>query len=445
MGRKRVVVVGGGWAGLAAAHGLATRGVDVTLFEKRAVLGGRAYSYRAREAGHAVDNGQHLMMGCYRATLGFLGRIGAADRVEIQPALRVPFLHPARGRAVFACASAPSPLHLTLGALGYAHLSPRERLTLVVGGLRIALGYRRGSATKATVAEALVVAGQNQNLRTCFWNPLAIAVLNEVPERASADLFAEVLRRVFFARASASRIVFPKSGLSDVCAEPAARAIERAGGTIVSGAAVKALEFADGRVTLLNASGRPPDAVDAVVLAVPPAALATLIAPDDAARCGIPDLAVFRPAPIVSVHLWFRESFRSPRMAGFLDGPIHWLFTPPMQPESGRYVTLVVSGAHELAGESPEEILRIARQELGRYFPDTANRETADALVVKEASATFAATPEEQPFRPSTKTRVANLFLAGDWTDTGLPATLESAVESGERAAAAAAQLLAAT
>ena len=236
--KKRVVVVGGGWAGLCAALGLAERGVEVRLFEKRAVLGGRAYSYRAREAGHTVDNGQHLLMGCYRATLGFLERIGARDRVEVQPQLCVPFLHPERGAATFRCAAAPSPLHLTLGAMRYTLLSPGERLRLVLGGLRIALGYRGGSAV--TVAQALASAGQSQNLCTCFWNPLAIAVLNELPERASADLFAEVLRRVFFAPAAASRIVFPRVGLSDLCAEPAARAIEAAGGAVETGPSARA-------------------------------------------------------------------------------------------------------------------------------------------------------------------------------------------------------------
>jgi len=442
---KHVVVVGGGWAGLAAAHSLAERGIAVTLYEKRAVLGGRAYSYRAREAGHAVDNGQHLMMGCYRATLGFLDRIGARDRIEIQPRLSVPFLHPDRGVAVFACATAPSPLHLTLGALRYRHLSLRERLALVAGGLRIALGYRRGAPSGATVGEALRRAGQNENLRTCFWNPLAIAVLNELPERASADLFAEVLRRVFFARASASRIVFPRVGLSDVCAEPAARAIERAGGTIETGPAVRALELTGDRVTSVSFAGRAAERVDAVIVAVPPPALAALLPGEQAAAAGLRDLGALRAAPIVSVHLWFSERFDAPRMAGFLDGPIHWLFTPPMQPGSGRYVTLVVSGAHELVGKPQDEILRVARRELARYLPATVGLEPSDALVVKEPSATYAATPGEQAKRPSTTTRVPNLFVAGDWVDTGLPATLESAVVSGDRAAAAAAAHLAAS
>ncbi len=442
MSRQRVVVVGGGWAGLSAALALAERGIEVRLFEKRAVLGGRAYSYRSREAGHSVDNGQHLMMGCYQATLGFLDRIGARDTIEVQPRLSVPFLHPERGTAVFRCARAPSPLHLTLGALGYTHLSPGERIRLVTGGLRLALGYRGGSP--ATVSQALVAAGQSENLRTCFWNPLAIAVLNELPERASADLFAEVLRRVFFARAAASRIVFPRVGLSEVCAEPAARTIERLGGTIETGAAVRSVEIEQGRVTSVFLAGRPPERVDAVILAVPPPALAVLLPGERAASAGLTELGALQSAPIVSVHLWFRESFPSPRMAGLLDGPIHWLFTPPMQPADGRYVTLVVSGAHEIVAKSPEEITRIARRELARYVPQTRTLDPTDTLVVKEANATYAATPAEQPKRPKNRTAVANLFIAGDWLDTGLPATLESAVVSGERAAAATCESLAA-
>jgi squalene-associated FAD-dependent desaturase len=437
--KKRVVVVGGGWAGLSAALELAERGAQVQLFEKRAVLGGRAYSYRAREAGHTVDNGQHLLMGCYHATLRFLDRIGAADRVEVQTELRVPFFDPSRGSATFACAAAPSPLHLTLGAMRYTLLSPLERLRLVLGGLRIALRYRGGSPD--TVAQALAVVRQTDNLRKCFWNPLAIAVLNELPERASADLFAEVLRRVFFARRAASSIVFPKVGLSDLCAEPAARAIEKAGGKIEAGPAVAGVGIEDGRAAHVSVRGRPDVQADAVILAVPPPALSVLLPSGLRSSAGVD---VIRGAPIVSAHLWFEQPFAAPRMAGFLDGPIHWLFTPPMQPGSGRYVTLVVSGAHDLVTRAQDEVMSIARQELARYFPQTADLVIADSLVVKETNATFAATPQEQPHRPRTHTEIPNLFLAGDWTDTGLPATLESAVVSGERAAAAALEYLAA-
>ena len=438
--KKKVVVVGGGWAGLAAALALVERGVEVQLFEKRAILGGRAYSYRAREAGHAVDNGQHLLMGCYRATLGLLERIGARDRIEIQPRLSVPFLHPERGAATFRCAIAPSPLHLVLGAIGYRHLTPGERWRLVSGGLKIALRYRGRS--NHTVSYALRETRQSENLLTSFWNPLAIAVLNELPERASAELFAEVLRRVFFARPAASSIVFPRVGLSDLCAEPSAAAIERLGGVVETGPAVRSVGVSRERASGVSIEGRGELRADAVILAVPPPALGPLLPEALRSAPGLAGIDRLRGSPIVSVHFWFAESFDTPRMAGFLDGPIHWLFTPPMQPERGRYVTLVVSGAHELVTHPPEAITQIARRELERYLPRSRALHVADSLVVKEPQATYAATPEEQPSRPGPRTPIANLFLAGDWTDTGLPATLESAVVSGERAAEAAAAYL---
>jgi squalene-associated FAD-dependent desaturase len=438
--KKKVVVVGGGWAGLSAALALVERGVEVQLFEKRAILGGRAYSYRAREAGHTVDNGQHLLMGCYRATLRFLDRIGARDRVEIQPRLSVPFLHPERGSATFRCALAPSPFHLVLGAMGYTHLTPRERWRLVSGGLRIALRYRGGS--EDTVSQALHEAGQSENLRVSFWNPLAIAMLNDLPERASADLFAEVLRRVFFARPAASCIVFPRVGLSDLFAEPAAAAIERLGGAVETGPAVRSVVPTGERASGVAIEGRGELRADAVILAVPPPALGPILPEGVRSTPRLAAIDRLQGSPIVSVHFWFEEAFETPRMAGFLDGPIHWLFTPPMQPERGRYVTLVVSGAHALVTRRPEEIAQIARRELERYVPRARALHVADSLVVKEPQATYAATPEEQSLRPGPSTPIANLFLAGDWTDTGLPATLESAVVSGERAAEAAAAYL---
>ncbi|MGH7899361.1 MAG: hydroxysqualene dehydroxylase, partial [Candidatus Binatia bacterium] len=244
---------------------------------------------------------------------------------------------------------------------------------------------------------------------------------------------------VFFARAAASRIVFPRVGLSDLCAEPAAQAIERAGGVIETGPAVREIGVENGRVTRLSFHGRPDVHPDVVVAAVPPPALGAMLPAETRTR-HFERLAKLESAPIVSVHFWFESGFAAPRMAGFLDGPIHWLFTPPMQPESGRYVTLVTSGAHELVDRPPAEITAIARRELGRYLPDTGDLALADSQVVKEANATYAASPAEQRHRPGAATPIANLFLAGDWTDTGLPATLESAVVSGEKAAEAALQ-----
>jgi hypothetical protein len=152
----------------------------------------------------------------------------------------------------------------------------------------------------------------------------------------------------------------------------------------------------------------------------------------------VPELA---PAPIASVHVWYGERFAVPRMVGFLEGPIHWAFRPPMQPARGTYLTLVTSGAHGLVDRDPKEIEERALTEVRRYLPETRELVPYDVLVAKERSATWAGTPAEQSARPGTKTAIAGLFLAGDWTATGLPATIESAVESGERAAAAVSEM----
>lgn len=440
-----VLVVGGGFAGLAAALRLADRGISVRLVEKRPILGGRAYSVEGRDGGHAVDNGQHLLMGCYARALSFLDRIGATPDLEMQPRLRVALAHPVRGIATFASAPLPSPFHLSLGVMQYSHLSLAERARMLVGATAFVLRCRRGRDGRLgelTVAEALTRLGQREMARACFWNPLAIAVLNELPERASAALFAEVLRRVFFARSAASRIIFPRIGLSNLYAKSAARAIDQAGGTVETRRVARELVLRGERIDRLSFHDGSALEASAYVLAVPPPALVELLPEEARHQFPFAETVRLRSSPIVSVHLWFAERIPTPRMIGFLEGPIHWLFTPPMQPEKGRYVTLVSSGAHDLVERDPDEIVRIALFELSRYLPAMASLHLADSLVTKERAATFATTPAEQKDRPGTCTPIRNLFLAGDWTDTGLPATIESAVESGERAATAVARTL---
>ena len=434
--RRRVVVVGGGVAGLAAALRLADAGVSVSLFEKRAIAGGRAYSYRAREAGHVVDNGQHVLMGCYDRTLAYLERVGRRDRVETQRRLSVPLVA-AGGRAVrFACAPVPAPLHLTLGALGYGHLAPRARARLLAGGVRFLARRLRGRGLEGkTVAEVLDELGQGEAERTAFWDPLAIAVLNELPGRAAATLFGEVLRRVFLAPARASSIVFPGAGLSELFVDPAVAVLERAGSRVETGRAVHEVVVREGRAAGVRLGDGETVESDAVVVAVPPAALAPLLPARLREEAPVRGVARLRASPIVSVHLWLRERLPTPRMLGFLEGPIQWLFTPPMQPSQGTYVTLVSSGAHDLVSRAPDEILAEARRTFDRDLPAARGLAWSDALVAKERAATWAATPAEQPDRPGAETPLRGLFLAGDWTDTGLPGTLEGAIGSGERAA----------
>ncbi|MGH7805830.1 MAG: hydroxysqualene dehydroxylase HpnE, partial [Candidatus Binatia bacterium] len=374
-------------------------------------------------------------------TFALLDRLGTRDRVEMQSSLTVPFIHPVRGAAEFRCPSLPSPTHLMAGVLGYKLLSPRERGSLLLGAIRLVARHLRGDASlrSETVSGALDRAGQGKGERVCFWDPLAIAVLNDLPERASAALFAEVLRRIFLARERASRLVFPRAGLSELYVDAASRIVGESGGAVEMARAVRELVLRDDRVVGVRLADGQETLARGVILATAPSAVESLVPERVRAGNGLARVGELRAAPIVSVHVWYDERFDLPRMAGFLDGPVHWAFRPPMQPERGTYLTLVTSGAHELVDREPGEIEERVIAEVRRYLPATRRLTPRDVLVAKERAATWAGTPAEQAIRPGTKTSVAGLFLAGDWTATGLPGTIESAVESGERAAEAAA------
>src|SRR5262245_39214486 len=247
---RRAVVIGGGFAGLAAGVALAERGVAVTVLEARPHLGGRAYSFRDDASGAIVDNGQHAMMGCYTETLAFLTRIAAARKVVRQEDLRVDLIDVRRGPGTIAAAHLPGPLHMLRGVLGYRLLTRAERVGVLVGGLRLlALRRRRDPWLAAATVEALLARlRQSANACASFWHPVAIATLNETPARAAAAPFAEVLARAFFGSRRDAQFVLPAVGLSELYTDDARRYVERRGGRVDCRAAAGTLELTGERV-----------------------------------------------------------------------------------------------------------------------------------------------------------------------------------------------------
>jgi zeta-carotene desaturase len=213
---KPDVIIGGGFAGLAAGVALADQGRRVLLLERRSFLGGRAYSFLDRTTGDTVDNGQHLMMGCYHSTLAFLEKIGSRNNLRFQKDTRVDFLDATEGRSVFRCPPLPAPLHLVLGLgrLGSVPWSDRIR------ALRVGMAVRAGDGNQSSLAEKTVTQwlgelGQSEVVQKRFWNPMAVATLNESPDRASADMFARVIHDGFLQSRQDSELVISKVGLSD--------------------------------------------------------------------------------------------------------------------------------------------------------------------------------------------------------------------------------------
>ena len=437
-----VLIMGGGFAGLAAASALAAAGQRVTVLEKRPVLGGRAYSYTDQTTGEVIDNGQHAMMGCYTEMFRFLGRIGATDKLAIQPGLRVDMLDPERGAGVISCPPLPNPLHMGAGVLGYRLLSVADRARVLAGGLRLLLMKRRRDPRLAalTVAGVLDLLGQSGAARRAFWHPVAIATLNDDPAIASADLLAEVMVRAFFAGKDAARFVLSKVGLSELYTTDARRFIEAHGGRIETKANVVGVGFRGQEVSHFELRDGRRLTASAYVSAVPPQGLLPLL--PVAVRRAVPALGAIEGlacSPIVSVHVWFDRPLLPQPFVGFVGTETHWAFNRDVisgrSDRDGGYLTFVISGARAIVDRDNETIVARTLADFRRLLPASAAAQVRHTQVVKEKFATMSPSVEAARLRPPTITPFDNFVLAGDWTDTGLPATIESAVMSGHRAA----------
>ncbi len=442
---KDAVVIGAGFAGLSAAVALAERGVRVTVLEGKPALGGRAYSFVDADTGDFVDNGQHVLMGCYTETLDFLERIGAHGQLVFREDLEIEMLAGPGQSAVLKTARLPGPLHMTAALLGYRHLSMAERISVMCGGLRL-LAMRRfggGELRNLTVAQLMDRLGQSEHARQCFWYPMSIATLNDVPEASSAQLLAEVLKRAFFSRRRDSAFVYSRVGLSDLYCSGAKQLIKRAGGTVVSHSIVEMLELgARGHVASVRLrDGRRIEASN-FISAVPAPQLLRLLPENAVADPFFSRFTGLSSSPIICVHVWLDREVTNSPFIGFIGTTTQWLFNKRrIFAQRGEahpgYLSFVISGARKLVDRSNQEILDIVINDLHAMIPASRTATVVKSLVLKEKNATMAPDLRSHQLRPTANTPIANFFLAGDWIQTELPATIESAVISGRAAAAA--------
>jgi len=433
---KKVVVLGAGYAGLAAATELVLRGHDVTLIEGRALLGGRAHSFVDVKSGLVLDNGQHILMGCYHQTLGLLRKLGVMDRVYSPPRIEVPFVSE-KGRSLMA-ATAPEPLHLLSALFNYAELTAADKVAAVKLAVRLRLGQEpRGNET---VEAWMRRWHQTPNLIRALWEPLCIAALNEPVSTGSAHLFATVIRRSFLAGAADSSILLSRVGLSELFAPEVKRLLEMCRATLRLQTPVTSLGFEGTTLREIKLGDGSVIHPEAVVSALPWHVLRGLLPAESklAQACG-----QIQDAPIVSLHLWLDRPILREPFIGLLDSPVHWVFSrdhihgPNPAGQEGHVITAVVSGARDLVDKTGPELEELTLKELGRFLPEAVGVRVLHRMVYKARSATFAATPETEPLRPEATTEWSNFWLAGDWTKTGLPATIEGAILSGARAARA--------
>ena len=445
--RADAVIIGSGFAGCAAAVRLAERGSRVLVVEEAPRLGGRATSFVDRDSGERVDNGQHALFGCYRDTYELLGTLGVADRAPLQPSLSVTMADRTGRTATLTCPPLPAPWHLLAGVLRWSALGLADRLAVMK--LRRFLrdvqahgaeGMAAAVSPALTVTAWLRANGQTDRLCEWLWSPLAIAALNQSPDVAAAAPFVRVLGELFAPDPRASAIGLPAVPLDDLFAIPTRSFLEARGGAVVTRASARVM-FDGSSVTGVRIG----DAVvtaPVVISAVAWHAFGRLFG-DTApmALRGVLDHAAHMPSsPIVTVNLWLDDADELPgAFIGLVGGPMHWIFAKS-QLFGGpvEHLSVVASGAVELLRQENAEVTAAAHAQISRAVPALARSKVRRAVVVREPRATFSLAPDAPP-RPATRTGLTGFFLAGDWTDTGLPGTIEGAVQSGFTAAAAAA------
>jgi squalene-associated FAD-dependent desaturase len=426
------IVIGAGCAGFSAATALAEHGAKVLVVEARPGLGGRATAFTDPASGERVDNGQHILMGCYTDTFAFLDRIGAADRVKWQTGLKLSMIDRRGSHSVLSLPALPPPLNFLAGVLAWDALSWAERFSILkIGGL-----LKKDKPSGLPVRQWLLQNGQAPRLLELFWEPLALAALNQSIDQAEARHFVGVLQRVFGPDPSAAALVLPAVPLDEMYAEPARAWLEQRGGEVRVNAPAKVV-IDNGRLRGVRVRDQIIDA-PVVISTVPwygfhslfdepPAALAQTI--ENATRLA--------SLPIVTVNLWFDRAVMDEPLVGLPGRNFQWVFDRrALVGGAMSHLSLISSGAESIVAKTNDELSAIALAEVGDALPAARNAELKKSVAVREKRSTFSLAPDAPP-RPQTRTAIEGLFLAGDWIETGLPATIESAVISGRIAAEA--------
>jgi len=430
------VIVGGGLAGMAAAAALVVRGCEVRLFESRRKLGGRAGSYLDRSSGESIDHCQHVAMGCCTNYLDFCHRT-RIDGLFIRHRT-LHFLSPDGARSDFTPSRwLPAPLHLVPTLLSLRFLSFVEKQSIARAMLQLVRTPSLDSVGGSTVLAWLQQQGQSAAVIERFWKPVLVSALAESLDRASLAAARKVFIDGFMANAQAADILVPRVSLDDLYDRHVGRWLSERGAIIEREAGVATVAESDGRIIGVTLdSGTGVDA-DFVIVAVPWTRVANLLGPrvteqfDPHAR-----LTSIKSAPISSVHLWFDRPITNLPHAIFVGRLSQWLFAREgSQAKHEDYYQVVISASHELSGRERQSVVNEVIGDLQAVFPDARLAKLIRWQLIIEQSAVFSMQPGIDDLRPTQQTAIPNLFLAGDWTRTGWPATMEGAVRSGYLAA----------
>ena len=447
-----MIVIGGGLAGLSAGVALAESGWRVRLFEQRPFLGGRATSYVLPDGEH-VDNCQHVTLGCCTNLEDFYRRVGSAGKIRFFD--RLLFQDPQGRTGVIQAGFLPAPFHMTGSFATFAPLTFADKRSIA----RAMLDILRGKGHTAdldepngiSMLEWLKRRKQTPAAIERFWRVVLVSALDEELDRTDARFGVDVFWKAFLSNRRGYRMGVPSVPLAELY-DGCKAEIEKRGGEVNLRAPLRAIHIRDGAVENLEFDGGRSETADVYVFAMPHAELAELLPADSTEAAELrKQIANIQAAPITGVHFWFDREVMHEPFVTLLETTTQWIFNKTLlygaengaavrnanQGDKSQYLQLVISASYELLRKSRQEIIDICLKEVRQALPAAREAKLLKATVIKEAAATFSPQPGVDRWRPIQQTRIGRMFLAGDWTRTGWPATMEGAVRSGYLAAEA--------
>jgi squalene-associated FAD-dependent desaturase len=437
-----IAIAGGGLAGLAAACALADSGAKITLFERRPYLGGRASSYEHPGTGEVIDNCQHVLFGVCTNLIDFYRRIGVEDKIRWYEDMT--FLEPGGRSTVMHASPLPAPLHTAPSFLRFPFLSVKDKF--VISRAIAALSFTTQHDTGKSFLEWCHDHGQTETAIERFWKPILVSALSEDLDLIAVSYAAQVVRESMKSPA-ARHMGVPAIPLTDLY-NRAGDYIRARGGEIRFRTSLRTFCAAESSVNIRtsdkDSSSEKEQNFDYLILALPFNALDPVLPQIPAAEPLREKLTHFESCPITGIHLWFDRQITDLDHAVLLDRSIQWMFhksrlliTRETAGPTGSYIELVVSASKNLIEKSRAEIVELALREVREFFPAAREATLVKSAVIKEVHATYSPRPGVDAYRPPQTTDWPRVFLAGDWTATGWPATMEGAVRSGYLAAEA--------
>ncbi|ACD84261.1 hydroxysqualene dehydroxylase HpnE [Candidatus Methylacidiphilum infernorum] len=433
---KKIVVLGGGFAGLSAAIELNNLGHDVVLLESKSMLGGRAGSFKHPRVGETIDTGQHVMMGCYHHTLELIEKLGGCSKLFWIDPIKIAFFSN-KNYSVLAAGQLPAPLHLLVALLRYSQLNFGDWVRASTFLLSLLLADKPHE--QETASQWLKRKNQSPSLIRSLWEPLCVAALNLPLEEAAALLFYEVVRKTLLGKRKDLSLVLSRVGLGDLFSKECERLLKMCGSNVYLKSAVCSMEFENGHLKAVRTTEGKMFSGDCFISALPWHTLGSLLPEKSPLKEQCRSL---KQSPILSLYFWVDRPLTNEPVIGFLDSPVQWLFARNLFVDSSllsfplySYVAVISAPPQDILSLSSKEIENMVWKEINRLIPSSKEARFCQGFLFKAIGATPKFDPESLKHRPGPATQWKNFFLAGDWTATGLPATIEGAILSGKTAA----------